>query len=94
MLPAYEMNSFYLIFFLVYMIFGLYFLFSLLMAIIYVNYKLLVEEKKNKLILPREEYFKTLFMNFEKQNPNYLLKDECHLLIKQLVFNLNFEHSD
>ena len=45
MLPAYGMNTAYLIFFLFYMIFGLYFLHNLFMAIMYSNYKMFIEEQ-------------------------------------------------
>jgi hypothetical protein len=44
MLPAYSMSPFYLLFFLGYMILGLYFLSNVQLSIIYVNFKLLRDE--------------------------------------------------
>jgi len=92
MLPAYGMNSAYLIFFLSYMIIGLYFLLSLVMAIIYVNYKLLVEDQNERFYEPRNEFLKIKFENFPKKNEEFLTKEECKNLIENLISKLNFKN--
>lgn len=76
MLPAYSDNKAYSIFFIVYLIIGLFFLLNLVLAIYYSNYKTRVENSINKFISIREDFILQEFDKFDKDKKGYLNKDE------------------
>lgn len=61
MLPAYYQNRFYCIFFIIYLIFGLYFLQNILLAIVIENYKTRLQEKATDKVESRYETISKLF---------------------------------
>jgi hypothetical protein len=63
MLPAYEKNKFTGLFFISYLIIGLFFLMNLLLCIFYSNFKSRFEQKISKKENRRSEY---LYKEFEK----------------------------
>jgi len=77
MLPAYKMNTAYIIFFIAYLIMGLYFLMNLLLAVFASNYKSRVEQSINKFVDIREQYLERKFYDFDKQGKGYLTEIEC-----------------
>lgn len=76
MLPAYGLNKANAIFFILYLIIGLYFLLNLVLAIYYSNYKNRVENTINKFITMRENFLYTKFMEYDKGSKGYLTKHE------------------
>ena len=61
MLPAYNVNRGYSLFFIIYLIIVLFFLMNLLLAIFYNNYKRRVEKAMDKFVTGRETYLKDAF---------------------------------
>ena len=57
MLPAYQMSRWYFFFFAAYLIFGLFLLMNLLLALIYSNYMARSKEKVEKKDVIRAEFF-------------------------------------
>jgi hypothetical protein len=85
MLPAYSMNQAYTIFFLVYMICGLFFLLNLVLAIIYSNYTNRVELQIDEYEEPRTNFLAQKFKKFPKTERGKLTYDECKELLKELL---------
>ena len=80
MLPAYGMSPAYTIFFLLYMILGLYFLFNLVLAVVYTNYTWRVEQQMEDFETKRNNFLKSFFP--DKESINY---DECRKLLTELI---------
>lgn len=90
MLPAYTLNKGYSLFFITYLIIGLYFLLNLVLAIYYSNYKTRVENSLNKFISIRENYLIKEFQRFDIGQKGYLTKHECAKMLKELFYeNIN-----
>lgn len=58
MLPAYGLNQGYVLFFFIYMIFGLFFLMNLVLAIFYTNYSNRIQETIDKFEDTKVDYLK------------------------------------
>jgi hypothetical protein len=85
MLPAYKMGTIYVLFFVAYLIFGLYFLMNLLIAVFSSNYKNRVEQSINKFVNVRENYLEKKFFEYDVGNKGYLTEEECKKLIEYLL---------
>lgn len=76
MIPAYEDNKMYALFFVTYLIIGLFFLMNLVLAIYYSNYKNRVENTINKFIDIRENFLIETFEIYDEGEKGYLTKKE------------------
>jgi len=85
MLPAYYDNSLYAIYFIGYLIGGLYFLMNVLLATIFDNYKLRVQEKFEKRTESREVYLSAYFDKFDTDNKGFLNLDETKKFMATLL---------
>ena len=84
MLPTYNTNTVYVLFFVVYLVMGLYFLMNLLLAVFYSNYKNRVEQSINKYEDVRENYLLSKFNDYDN-GKGYLTKEECSRLVVYLM---------
>lgn len=85
MLPAYQTHKAYWLFFILYLIIGLFFMLNLILAIYYSNYKNRVEESINSFISHREEHLMTKFKEYDLQNKGYLTSEQCKNLVWELL---------
>ena len=90
MMLAYTRNRSYAIFFIVYLIFGLFFLLNLVLAVYYSNYRTRVESTINKFISIREEFLHKKFQEYDTDGKDYLTRDEFKHMITDL-FRLNLK---
>ena len=67
MLPAYNVSFFYSIFFISYLMIGLYFLLSLLLANIFTKFTQRLENKANERTEKRREHLGKFFDSFSKK---------------------------
>jgi two pore calcium channel protein, plant len=88
MMPSYRQSSFYAIFFVTYLVFGLYFLLNLVLAIFYSNYRARVEKSLDKFVSIREEFLINKFMEYDDGEKGYLTKEE----FKTMIYNLFRNH--
>lgn len=84
-LESYKMSTTYILFFVVYLIFGLYFLMNLFLAAIYHNYKNRLEKSLVDFEQHRSDYLKAKFIKFDHGNKGYLTNDECKNLLIELL---------
>jgi len=90
MMLAYNINRAYAIFFVVYLIFGLFFLLNLVLAVYYNNYRSRVENTINKFISIREKFLKNKFQFYDANCKGYLSRREFREMITDL-FQLNLK---
>ena len=83
MLPAYQMGTGYVIFFVGYLV--VFFFLNLLLAVTYSNYKKRVEESIGSYVHVREDYLQDKFFQFDVDKKGYLYVEECKLLIISLL---------
>lgn len=79
MLPAFNINRWYSIYFLSFMFVGLYFLQNVLLATIFENYKNRCEEKSKMKADTREENLKLLFEQYDDDKNGSLDVEEAKL---------------
>ena len=77
MMPAYEMSTFYTLYFIAYVLIGVYFLLNLLLAVFYSNYQSRVEESIDNFVDKRIDYLEQKFYEFDEENKGYLVISEC-----------------
>ena len=75
MIPAYSQNRISSAFFLIYLIFGLFLLMNLLLAIFYNNFKKRVDNVLEIHDEQRAKFFTEQFLLFDKENKGYLNKE-------------------
>ena len=91
MLPAYQINRFDAIFFIIYLIIGLFLCMNLLLAIFYSNFKQRFEETLGKSEQERSDYLYNKFKELSG-NENYLDKYQTYrmfMMIHGLATNTN-----
>jgi hypothetical protein len=81
MMPSFRQSSFYSIFFIAYLIFGLYFLLNLVLAIYYSNYRTRVDNTLNKFVSMREEFLINKFTEYDAEDTGYLTEEEFKKMI-------------
>jgi two pore calcium channel protein len=90
MLPAYNASRVNCVFFILYLVFGLYFLLNVLLAIVFDNYKKrldnVVTEKQNI----RLKYINDFYSKIDTDEKGYLTLDEMKEFF-QIVIPLNYE---
>lgn len=72
MLPAYNANRWYCLFFMLYMLIGMYFLQNLLLAVIFENYKKRLLQNAERKIETREQAISDLFDVYDTEKKGYL----------------------
>jgi hypothetical protein len=87
MMPSFRQSSFYSIFFIAYLIFGLYFLLNLVLAIYYSNYRTRVDNTLNKFVSMREEFLINKFTEYDVEDTGYLTEEEFKKMIYDLFKN-------
>jgi two pore calcium channel protein len=92
MLPAYNSARSNSIFFLVFLVFGLYFLLNVLLAIVFDNYKKRIEdtvlEKQNE----RHKYIEMYYRCYDQEEKGYLTINESKKFLA-LVMNLDYTNA-
>jgi len=84
MLPAYQVSRLNCIFFISFLIFGLFLLMNLLLAIFYSNYQLRFQQQINSFVEERNNYLIEKFTELDKNGKGYLSKDECYLIFQDI----------
>jgi two pore calcium channel protein len=82
MMPAYKESRLYAIFFIVYLIFGLYLLMNMLLAMFYANYKKRSEDTLLKFVDERRTFLETKFEELDRDKKGYLNKEETYQMFK------------
>ena len=85
MLFAYLRNRYSVIFFIIYLIFGLFFLLNLVLAVYYNNYRKRVDHTINKFISIRDQFLHNKFKSYDKGQKGYLRKKEFKEMIQDLL---------
>lgn len=89
MLPAYNENYFYSLFFVVYLCFGLYFLLNLLLAKVFSNYRKRLEQKVTSKTEYRIALLEQFYDRFDLENKGFLTLKETKKFFK-ITMDLNF----
>jgi hypothetical protein len=84
-LTSYKMSTAYVLFFVVYCIFGVYFLMNLFLAVVYTNYMKRQEKSLIDFEQDRSRYLGGKFTKFDKGSKGYLTIDECKGLLEELL---------
>ena len=92
-LDAYGVNRAYVLFFLLYMILGLFFLLNLVLAVIYSNYSYRLSQQSEEFEDKREEFLVEKFHLADKVDPDRLTHPECKDLLMEML-NLQGEPSN
>jgi two pore calcium channel protein 3 len=82
MLPAYEQSRGLALFFIFYLMIGVFLLMHLLMALFYYNYKCRYEEQLSVFRLERDAYLETKFNELDVENKGYLNKQQAFEMFK------------
>ena len=77
MLPAYDKNYWYMLFFVSYLIFGLYFLMSFLLANVFNKFKDRLEQQASNILSKSENLLIVLFNRFDYTSKGYLSYSEA-----------------
>mmetsp|Transcript_17013 Transcript_17013/g.14943 ORF Transcript_17013/g.14943 Transcript_17013/m.14943 type:complete len:572 (+) Transcript_17013:23-1738(+) len=93
MLPAYQMNTAYTLYFIVYILIGVYFLLNVLLAVFYSNYQSRVENSITKYEDKRVSYLEKKFFEHDEGNKGYLTNAECKILILYLL-SIDSSHNE
>jgi hypothetical protein len=84
MLPAYEYSRPLALFFIVYLLFGVFLLMNLLMALFYSNYKDRLTKQMKEFHTERDQYLEEKFDELDKEQKGYLNKQETFEMFKQI----------
>jgi len=85
MLPAYHEYKPYCIFFILYLIIGLFFMLNLILATYYSAYKNRVEKSLNTFVQERQNHLEIKFKEYDIHQRGYLQKDQLRLLLKEIL---------
>ena len=80
MMPAYKVSRWYSHYFISYLIFGLFLLMRLLLAIFYSNYKRRYEDTAHEFMEQRNIFLDTKFKELDDGRKGYLTKKEAFLM--------------
>lgn len=89
MLPAYQTSTFYVLFFFIYLMFGIYFLFNTLLATIFTNYKKRLELRVEKRESQRQLFLERHFDELDKEKKGWLNENEAKKFF-QTVFDFDY----
>eukprot|EP00347_Sterkiella_histriomuscorum_P013051 403366203 len=102
MLPAYEQSRIYCLFFISYLLIGLFLILNLLMAVFYNNYQRRQQSALVKFVNQRNQYLDKKFDELDKERKGFLNKQETYEMFKQIHMldvqedsvNIKMEHFD
>ena len=95
MLPAYKSNQAYSLFFIIYLIMGVFFMMNLILATFYSNYKNRVDRTLNDFMEERKNYLISKFNQYDFTGRGYLTPAEFKTLVAEFVrFNKNDKDSE
>jgi len=86
MLPAYEYSRPFCIFFIIYIMIGIFLILHLLMALFYNNYKLRYEEQLTTFHSERDAFLEDKFNELDNEGKGYLNKQEAYQMFRQIYF--------
>jgi hypothetical protein len=84
MLPAYHYSRIYALFFILYLVFGVFLLLHLLMALFYYNYKEQCETQLTRFRAERDAYLEEKFTELDQEAKGYLNKQEAFEMFKEI----------
>jgi len=90
MLYAYAESTVYVLFFVIFVLFGVFFLLNLLLGVIFDNYKRRIEELRLAKGTERLQYIKQFFDQFDAGEKGYLTAREARRFFSQ-VLDLNYK---
>ena len=90
MLLAYNSRYYSVFFFLVFVVIGVFYLLSILLAIVFDNYKNRVKQLGQQKICERIKYIKIIFDKFDEEELTYLTYDQAKDFF-QFVLDLDFK---
>ena len=90
MLPAYHTSTGYVLFFFIYLMFGLYFLFNTLLATIFTNYRKRLEIKVEKRESERQLFLERHFDELDKERKGWLNEKQAKQFFRTV---LDFDYS-
>ena len=84
MLPAYEYSRPMAVFFVLYLLFGVFLILHLLMALFYSNYKVRLTKQMASFHQERDTYLESKFDELDAEGKGYLNKQEAFEMFKQI----------
>ena len=84
MLPAYEYSRPMAIYFVLYLLFGVFLIMHLLLAFFYSNYKVRLTEQMSSFQSERDAYLEAKFNELDAEKKGYLNKQETFEMFKQI----------
>ncbi|CDW71336.1 two-pore calcium channel [Stylonychia lemnae] len=102
MLPAYQYSRVLSLYFIIFLLIGLFLILNLLMAVFYNNYKNRYEEQLIRFVEQRNLFLDKKFNELDKESKGYLNKQETYEMFKQIHLldvqedqvNIKQEHFD
>ncbi|XP_068345598.1 two pore calcium channel protein 1-like isoform X2 [Pyrus communis] len=83
-IPAYKASRWYSLFFVLYVLLGVYFVTNLILAVVYDSFKNQLVKQVSEMDQTRKAILKKAFNLLDKDNVGYLNKDECIQLFEEL----------
>jgi two pore calcium channel protein len=84
MMPAYHNNRLYAFYFVTFYLIGLFFLYKLVLASFYNNYRLLIERQAKKFAKEQQSYVYPTFLKLDPRDEGFITKDRFSELVKLL----------
>ncbi|XP_040370436.1 two pore calcium channel protein 1B isoform X2 [Rosa chinensis] len=83
-IPAYKASRWYCLFFVLYVLLGVYFVTNLILAVVYDSFKSQLVKQVSEMDQTRKTILKKAFHLIEKDNAGYINKDQCIRLFEEL----------
>ncbi|KDP24122.1 hypothetical protein JCGZ_25779 [Jatropha curcas] len=83
-IPAYKASRWYSLFFVLYVLLGVYFVTNLILAVVYDSFKSQLVKQVSEADCTRKRMLVKAFNLLDKNNVGYLKKDQCILLFEEL----------
>ena len=84
MMPAYAQSHWYCIFFILYLLLGLFFLFNLVLAVFYNNYSNELSKAEEKLLAKRAYYLEGAYRLIDTEDNGYITMEDLKDLLNAL----------
>jgi hypothetical protein len=91
MLPAYCNNRLYALYFVIFYLLGLFFLYKLVLATFYNNYRLLIEKQAERFVREQQSYVYPTFLQLDPGDEGFISKDRFSELVQLLKVNMGFD---
>ncbi|KAK9922479.1 hypothetical protein M0R45_030941 [Rubus argutus] len=83
-IPAYKASRWYCLFFVIYVLLGVYFVTNLILAVVYDSFKSQLVKQVSEMDQMRKTILKKAFNLIDKNNAGYINKDQCIKLFEEL----------